>query len=319
MQTRPTSGLLDAALAATEHLSADTIKALLGRLTIIVSAPRSGSNLLFEMISGQPGIWTIGGESHAIFNAFPQLRAENEQLDSGCLGARHADADTQRLVRAVFLYLLQDGQQRALHTVGSSGVRSTLNIVEKTPRNALNIPFLREVFPGARFILLFRDPRRCIASLVEAWTVGLKTGRFVTFKDLPQWDRSAWCFLLPPGWRNMIGKTLTEIAAFQWAESNRIVLDELHSLPPDRWKAVSYEALVQDPAAVQTQLCQFIDPGMQTVPIPAGTLPLSRTTLSPPHPDKWQKYRVEIEDLLPALEPTIQRLAALRNQALALP
>ena len=310
---RPTSGLLDAAFAATDHLSADTIKVLLGKPTIIVSAPRSGSNLLFELLSRQQSVWTIGGESHAIFNAFPHLRAENEQLDSGCLGTRHADADTQRLVRSLFLYLLQDGKHRALHTLGPSGVHNALNIVEKTPRNAVNIPFLLEVFSGAQFIFLHRDPRGCIASLVEAWTVGLQTGRFVTFKDLPQWDRSAWCFLLPPGWRSMIGKTLTEIAAFQWAESNRIVLDELRSLPPERWQAVSYEALLKDPAAVRAQLCQFIDPEMQVAPIPARKLPLSHTTLSPPHPDKWTIRRAEIEALLPSLEPTIQRLAALRN------
>lgn len=278
----PIPGLLEAALVATKHLSVETIDDLLGRPTFIVSAPRSGSNLLFELLTRQPGIWTIGGESHAVLNAFPHLRAENELLDSGCLGAGHADADTRRLMRTAFLYLLRDARDRPLHPLPPPGVRSPLNFVEKTPRNALNIPFLRVVFPEARFVFLYRDPRACIASLVEAWTLGLQTGRFVTFKDLPHRDRTAWCFLLPPGWRNMTGKTLAEIAAFQWSQSNHMVLDELSSLPRDRWQAVSYEALVNNPAAVQAQLCRFIDPELRPVPVRGRTLPLSRTTLSPP-------------------------------------
>jgi hypothetical protein len=313
LETGPTSGLLDAAQATTDRIPDETINSLLGKPTIIVSAPRSGSNLLFELLSRQQGIWTIGGESHAVFNAFPHLRAENAQLDSGCLGASHADVDTCRMMRKVFLYLLRDRQHRTLLPLRPSGIRSGVNFVEKTPRNALNIRFLRQVFPDARFVLLHRDAKACIASLVEAWTLGLRTGRFVTFRDLPKWDRPAWCFLLPSGWRSMIGKSLAEIAAFQWSQSNRILADELRSLPRDRWKVISYEDLVHDPAAVQMQLCQFIDPAIQPTPIGAGMLPLSRTTLSPPHPDKWKKHRAEIEALMPSLQSTIRLLAALPN------
>lgn len=311
METGPTSGLLDEAIAATDRIPEETINSLLGKPTIIVSAPRSGSNLLFELLSRQPGIWTIGGESHAVFNAFPHLRAENGQLDSGCLNAGHADVETCRRMRRVFLYLLRDRQHRTLLPLPPTGIRSPLHFVEKTPRNALNIPFLLKAFPDARFVFLHREPKACIASLVEAWTLGLQTGRFVTFRDLPQWDRPAWCFLLPPGWRNMIGKSLAEIAAFQWLQSNRIVANELLSLPRERWITINYETLVQDPAAAQTDLCQFIDPSIQPAPIRPGMLPLSRTTLSPPHPDKWKKHRAEIEALMPSLESTIRLLAAL--------
>lgn len=309
----PGTGLVESALAATRDLPEATVDALVGAPAVIVSAPRSGSNLLFELLARQQDIWTIGGESHAVFNAFPHLRAENQQLDSGCLGGSHADAETRHRMQRIFLYLLRDRDRQSLLPLRSPGSRIALNFVEKTPRNALNIPFLLEVFPGARFIFLHRDPRGCISSLVDAWTLGMRTGRFVTFRDLPQWDRPAWCFLLPPGWRGMIGKTLTEIAAFQWAASSNIVLDELQSLSPERWQAVSYEALVKDPVAVQAQLLHFIDPAIRPAPIHGAMLPLSRTTLSPPHPDKWRKHEVEIEALLPSLDSTIRRLAKLPN------
>ena len=271
---------------------------------IIVSAPRSGSNLLFEQLAGIPGFWTIGGESHAIFRAFPHLRAENPQLDSGSLGETHADAETAHLMRSCFLYLLRDARGRPYLSLPAGERPPSVCLLEKTPRNALNIPFLLKVFPDARFVYLHRQPRQAVASLIEAWTLGLQSGRFKTFQQLPDWDRPGWCFLLPPGWREMRGKSLAEIAAFQWSASNRIIIDELASLPVTRWTSVTYEALVADPQSVLTGICQFakLDPGQ--LQVRSGALPLSRTTISPPSADKWKKYETEIEALMSSLSVT---------------
>ncbi|RLA29005.1 MAG: zinc chelation protein SecC [Gammaproteobacteria bacterium] len=268
---------------------------------IIVSAPRSGSNLLFEQLAGIPGFWTIGGESHAIFRAFPHLRAENPQFDSGSLGETHADAETAHLMRSCFLYLLRDARGRPYLDLPSGQMPSSICLLEKTPRNALNIPFLLKVFPDARFVYLHRQPRPAVASLIEAWTLGLQSGRFKTFQQLPDWDRPGWCFLLPPGWREMRGKSLAEIAAFQWSASNRIIIEELASLPMERWTSVTYESLVADPQSVLTDICRFakLDPGQ--LQVRSGALPLSRTTITPPSADKWRKYETEIERLYPSL------------------
>jgi len=304
----PTESLIKASLAATRHFSPEDIRALLEQPTIIVSAPRSGSNLLFELMSKVEGIWTIGRESHVIYNEFPHLRAENAKLDSGSLREAHADRDTRRLLRSIFLYLLRDKHGRPLIMLPSAERPATVKMLEKTPRNALNIPFLLKVFPNAKFILLHREPRANVASLVEAWKVGLQSGRFVTFLDLPGWDRAAWCFLLPPGWRSMIGKSLVEIAAFQWSASNSIILDQLATLPPERWTAVSYRSLVSDPSGVRARMCRFVNAESRSDVMPIGALPLSRTTLSPPHPDKWKKYELEITALLPSLDNVSRRI-----------
>jgi len=303
--------LIQAALAATRNLSGQDVKTLLAGTTIIVSAPRSGSNLLFEMMAAVDGIWTIGGESHGIYRAFPHLRAENARLDSGRLNEQHADTETCRLWRAVFLYLLRDRQRRPLVAQPAGSGSATHRVLEKTPRNALNMPFLLKVFPQAKFIFLYRDPRACIASLAEAWIAGLESGRFVTFQDLPGWDRRAWCFLLPPGWRSLNGKSLLEIAAFQWKSSNSIILDQLAHLSDDRWTAVDYASLVRDPGRVRSKLGNFIGPELGIDSGPLERLPLSRTTLTPPHPDKWKKYETELAALLPSLADLRQRMAGL--------
>lgn len=302
--------LLSAARAVGAAYSRNEIATILQDPVIIVSAPRAGSSLLFEQLARVPGLWTIGGESHGIFRAFPQLRAQNPQLDSGRLDKSHAGAETCELLRACFLLLLRDhrGQSFLQRPPEKRPPRATL--VEKTPRNALNIAFLLEVFPTARFIYLHRDARQNTASLIEAWTVGLQTGRFVTFRDLPNWDRPGWCFLLPPGWRSMIGKPLAEIAAFQWAAANEIVLEDLSRLERDRWLPLSYTDLVTDPRAALQDICEFCGVDPLAAKDSEAEIPLSRTTLTRPDPDKWRRHEEAINALLPALKKTERAIAA---------
>lgn len=287
--------LVTAARAATAACDSAEILRLVGSPVIVMSAPRSGSTLLFEQLASLPGLWTIGGESHGVFRAFPHLRAENAQLDSGCLLASHADERTVDAFRRCMAFLLRNHNGEPWIGMRPEDRPPTVTLLEKTPRNALNVPFLLQVFPDARFIYLYRDARATIASLVEAWQLGLKTGRFVTFRDLPGWDRAAWCFLLPLGWRDLVGKTLFDIAAFQWAACSDKLLDDLETLEVGRCTAVTYEELVGAPSRALRRLAEFAqvdDRGAYTGNRP---LPLSRTTLSPPGPDKWRRWERDID------------------------
>lgn len=306
------SDLLRMARSATAHLDDDAIANRLAKPVIILSAPRAGSTLLFEQLARADGFWTVGGESHGIFRAFPELRAENAALDSGRLDATHATATVQASLRRCFLALLRNHRGEPFVRLPPQRQPPVVTLLEKTPRNALNVPFLTEVFPDARFVFLYRDARQNVASLIEAWTVGLNTGRFVTFRDLPGWDRLAWCFLLPPGWRSMIGKSLPEIAAFQWSETNRIVLEDLRALPRERWCALNYDELVSDPGGALQTVCAFA--GVQAPDVPTGGgLPLSRTTLTPPDREKWRRHA----DALAALEPALRETEALIDAAVS--
>lgn len=299
--------LVDVARQATAALSAEQVASLLAEPVIILSVPRAGSELLFEQLQRLQGLWSIRGESHAIFNAFSHLRAENPAMDSGALGRVHADEKTSDDFRRCLLFLLRDhvGRSWLEQPPGHTG---RVTLLEKTPRNALNIPFLLEVFREPRFVFLYRDARANIASLIEGWRTGLETGRFVTYRNLPGWDRPAWCFLLPPGWRQLRGRPLAEIAAFQWAAGNRIMLDELQQLPASRHTRVSYEKLTRDPQAAISAIADFIG-----LPSPAGAqqtdaLPLSRTTLTAPQADKWRRHEAEIEAARHRWQPVADRL-----------
>jgi len=302
--------IISAARQATANLSNEDVARIIGNAVIVLSAPRSGSTLLYEQLARSGPYWSIGGESHAVFRAFPSLRAENLQLDSMALGAGHATAETCDLMRRCFLCFLRNQQGVPYLALPPKNRPQSVCFLEKTPRNALNIAFMLKVFPNARFIYLHRDPRETVSSLIEAWTVGLQTGRFVTFRDLPNWPLAGWCFLLPRGWREMCGKSLAEIAAFQWVASNLAIIEGLESLDANRFTTINFSSLISDPAAALTHINLALGFEGSIPHIPAGTMPLSRTTVSPPHPDKWKRHEIEIRSLWPPLSAAKAKIDA---------
>ena len=268
------------------------------RPIFIVSPPRSGSSLLFETLAGAPGLATVGGESHRLMETIPALDPAARGWTSNRMTASDADAQTVATLRERFRGALRDRD-------GASPRGERVRMLEKTPKNALRIPFLAATFPEARFVYLHRDPRPTLASMIEGW----RSGGFRTYPHLPGWRGLAWSFLLIPGWRDLVGAPLEEIAAAQWAVTTRILLDDLAALPRERWVSVSYESFVAAPQEAILQLAGDLDLAWDRVL--GAELPLSRHTLSPPDADKWRKHAA-------VLEPVLARVAQENARACAL-
>ena len=295
-----------------ERLSDEEIAAQFENPIFILSAPRAGSTLLFQLLACSPDIWTIGAESHGIYAQFPHLPGPRNLFGDGRLYAEHAEETVASRMRLYYLALLRNAARDPLSEGFLKG-NERFVFLEKTPRNSLNISFLLRIFPKARFIFLWRDAKANIASLIEAWQVGAQSRQFVTYRNLPDWPLGYWCFLLPPGWEALKGKSLAEIAAFQWRACNDIVLDDLSQISRERWAVLSYDDLIGDPGATLTQLCDFcgVSPGDYLSERAAGNLPLSTSTLSPPRADKWRAHEGQISAVLPSIQGTINRLADL--------
>jgi len=281
-------------------------KSHIERPVFIIAAPRSGSTLLFETLAESHSICTLGGESHAaIEGAQPSLRPGAPGVDSNRLERRHATPEVIRTLHEEF------AAQRRPAAGNQAADVAAMRFLEKTPKNALRIPFLDAAFPDAQFIFLWREPRSNIASIIEAW----KAGRWVTYRGLDE-RPDPWSLLLPPDWRAMRDASLPEIAAFQWESANRFALDDLESVDRDRWTTVTYEGLVANPRAVIERLTKFLglslDAGLeQRLAVP---LPPSRQTHTPPDAQKWRLHEAAIEPLLPPLTPMVTRLRALRGE-----
>ena len=184
---------------------------------------------------------------------------------------------------------------------GKPAPAQAVRMLEKTPKNSLRIPFLRAVFPQAKFVYLYRDVRQTLASMIEAWN----SGQFRMYPQLPGWTTPPWSLLLTEGWRNLIGKPLREIVAAQWQSVTDRLLDDLQEVPETDRCVARYDALIADPAAEIARLCRALDFAWDR-PLEA-TLPPARHTLSPPDADKWRRHQADIEAVLPQIAATVDR------------
>ncbi len=274
------------------------------RPVFIVAAPRSGSTWLFEMLAQNEAFWTLGGEGHLHVEQIDALHPKQRNFDSNRLVAEDAGTQNATQLRANYLLTLHDLRGRAL--CDQAAKPQALRFLEKTPKNAVRIPFLKTVYPDAKFIFLHREARSNISAIMEAW----RSGRFVTYPDLPGWTGMPWSLLLIPGWRELIGAKLEKIAMRQWRDTNEIILDDLAALPAeDRYK-VRYEDLQADPEGVLHSLCDFAAvPFGETMRKAAGNRNRpSRSTLTPPDAQKWRKNEAEIVSVLAETQVTGARL-----------
>ncbi len=274
------------------------------RPIFLVSSPRSGSSLLFETLAQARGLLTIGGESHAAIEEIEGLHPRQRDWESNRLTAADATPEIVRRLTANFSARLRDREGRAPE-LPASGLR----LLEKTPKNSLRVQFLATAFPDALFVYLYRDPRETVSSLLDAW----RSGRFVTYPDLPGWSGLPWSLLLVPDWRELIGLPLPEIAARQWSIATARLVEDLEALPADSWCVASYDRLVAEPQAEVVRLCEFLDlPWDREIQAP---LPHSRHTLTSPEPEKWRHNAEELRPILPLLEESAARARDLFGEA----
>lgn len=271
------------------------------RPIFIVSAPRAGSSLLYETLSLAPELWTIRGENHHIIESIAPLNPINREYKSNNLVQRDADLNIAIAVKINFFKNLKNKQNISL-----SKDISSIRMLEKTPKNALRIPFFNAIFPDALFIYLYRDPQENISSIIEGW----QSGRCVTYPNLPDWHGYPWSMLLIPGWEDLTEKPLVEIAASQWKIANQTIIDSLVSLPAHRWCAIHYNDLIQHPQAQIQRLCNFANIEWQENLQP-GELTLSLSTITPPEVNKWHQNKDAIKLILPQMKSTTIRVRKL--------
>jgi len=258
------------------------------RPLFIVSVPRAGSTLLFETLAGFPDVWSTGAENHAWMEEIPGLHPAARGFDSNRLEAADATGSVRRAVLAAFTGRLHDRGCHYYLDMPADRRPAAIRFLEKTPKNALRIPFLSALFPDALFLYLYREFESNVSSLIDGW----RSLRFIAYRDLPGFENRHWSFFLPPGWRAMHDRSIADIASYQWATGNRVIREDLARLPPAHWLAVAYEALIARPEEEMRRIARFAglawDDAVQARC--DGGLPISRLTLTPPDRQKWRKH-----------------------------
>jgi hypothetical protein len=138
-------------------------------LVFIACQPRSGSTLLQRMLGGHPAV-------HTVSEPWVMLPPAYTLRDSG-MDAEY-DAQLAKTGIRTFWESLPEGRddyvegmrrmygflyQRALETTEAS------LFLDKTPRYYLILSELKQIFPEARFILLFRNPLAVLSSILRTW------------------------------------------------------------------------------------------------------------------------------------------------------
>ncbi|MCL1144809.1 sulfotransferase [Shewanella marinintestina] len=275
------------------------------RPIIILSAPRSGSTLLYEVLSKNSHLLSIGGESHAIIESIPGLNIASKNFESNALTADDATPIITEMLYSGFKKNLQSSTGSKISPVDK------VRFLEKTPKNSLRIDFINQLFPDALFVYLVRDPKENISSIMEAW----RSNRFRTYPGLPGWNGD-WSLLLPKNWKQLLGQPLQNIAAFQWCEANESIISSLQKLPKERWKIVHYENLINDTTTTLKSICNFaqIPFDQQLQQACSQPLPHSQFTLSAPKKNKWLSNYQEVHSVWPRVMPTLQRINSLLSQ-----
>jgi len=133
-------------------------------IVIIVGAPRSGTSILGRVLDRHPQVSTWVEPYYVWYHHFRE--ASHDQL-----GEEDASEKVYFRIRRAF-----NRYRRALNVDW---------VVDKSPRNCLKIPFVKTVFPEARYIFLLRDGRDTIASINKQWEI--KRGIFANTAKSGQW------------------------------------------------------------------------------------------------------------------------------------
>ena len=196
------------------------------------------------------------------------------------------------------------------------GVLGDRPLVLSTPRNAFRLPFLRSMFPAARFrvVHLTRNPAASVNGLVDGW---LHHGFFNVAVDerlridgysdaFPEWGDSWWCYDLPPAWRDLTDATLPQVCAEQWRSHHEAVLGFLAEADVDVHR-VRFEDVAGDRRAqVFTELDEWLGTGGSLSDAAAEELPPVMAT-APPRRRRWER-RVHV--LAPVLaSPAVAEMA----------
>ena len=232
---------------------------------LLVGPPRSGAGLL-QVLWLTDAAWSRSGLSGN--------DPLEELLDSVADSARESGDWSHRITDG------SGGISEALRQAVDSGGDLT---IDWAPRNSLRLGVLASTVDDVRVIHVVRDPRMAVPSLVQAW----RSGRFVSEPGLPGWWGEPWSFPLIPGWRDLAGKPLHEIAAAQWFGIDAAVRADLDVMTGVPVAQVTYEALIADPAGEISRVAGEL--GVEWSGQVPSPVPMSPFTVSAPDPRKWQR------------------------------
>jgi len=284
---------------------------------VFIAGPaRSGTSLLLSILSKASGLWSPYRELHGIYEWRVGLAPDftghpngTSGRDDNVLTDEHA---TPSRAEAVPKELFRESTNIELlnttHSVGAiyhllravsrawKRVRmQPIRVVDKNPKHCFRVSFLRELFPEAQFVFLYRSPEANISSLIEGW----ESGEYATYRVPWEGERFQWHFDLPPGWKHWVTMSLPERCARLRAEER---------LPESDFVRCHYEEMIEQPLRTARSLLYCLDVEV-TRPVRdhCESLPVVNSVTAP-DPEKWRKREETIRRLTPVFAETASEI-----------
>jgi hypothetical protein len=202
------------------------------RPIFILGAPRSGTSMIFRLLSAHPELGSLGREGHDMWRKFHHPRQDGWGSDA--IGSGQITSSEREFIRR-YLYMHFD-QAR---------------FVEKTPENCLRLDYLKELYPDASYVFVRRDPREVMSSMLNGWRHPL--GRFRSYfvpekLEIPGYSHPhQWCFALVENWRDFKSQPLPGIVAEQWKQTIHGALTGRQLINPEQWIELNLDEFTTDP------------------------------------------------------------------------
>jgi hypothetical protein len=187
--------------------------------------------------------------------------------------------------------------------------------MEKSVQSCFRVPFLRKLFPDAKYVFVVRDPKASIASLIDAW---LDPRWFFSYKvpgplnitgysDVFPWGKRWWNLSLPPGWQDLSYRPLEEVCARSWQIHNKTILHDFNELrSTGNAILVRYEDVTTTTEATMESVAAAAElPFSPSWRI--GKLPMVATQ-TPPEPNKWRRHEQAIRRVFHLVAPVGEEL-----------
>lgn len=266
---------------------------------------RSGTTMLQKLICAHPDVVALYEPVGLWLYADPgRIHDEFDERD--------ATDKVKRYIRNEFFkYQLQSGNRI---------------IVEKTPHNILRIPYVRAIFPEARFLYIVRNPLSFISSVELKWQQPATRKRIVKrLKSTPVTQLHHYLkHFLNQHWNNRIlrrkylsvwgprykgiqedlkAEDLMVIIARQWSRASSKAERDLTRFEDGQALKLRYEDFVQDPIPHMERICAHC--GLQMTKEMVETV---KSVVKTDRNLKWQRFEPQVlARIIPELSEEIQR------------
>ena len=241
----------------------------------LIGFPRSGTTLLEVVLDGHPDV--ASSEEH-------------ELLTAGVLQFMREPINLQPLARA------DPSQLRTLRSAYWDAVRSAgIDVagkvfVDKHPLHTLKLPLIARLFPQAKVLFAYRDPRDVVLS----------------------------CFRRRFKMNAAMYELLTLRGAADFYAAVVGFADQVRPILGLQWRGVRYERLVADLALEMRGICEFLELGWLPGMGDFGTRVQAREHATPSTAQlargldnsalqHWRHYLSSLQPILPVLQPWVTR------------